>query len=168
MTPERRLGGPEEAVAVASHLRRMRIWWLVGLVTVPIALIAAFLLPRLDPAGATRTSVTLVALAAGMWIAFTAERDARVRLDRARNAFVVHGDIELLLRDHFKVFLVVLVRLELILVFGLVVAVWGSGPRVAVWFALLAGLMIVLAWPSEHKSRLVIARGRQAQEEAES
>ncbi len=104
-------------------------------------------------------------LAAGMWISFTAERDARVRLDRARRAFVAHGELEMLLRDHLRVFQVVLLRLELIVILGLVVAVWGLGPKVAIWFLLLAGMMMLLAWPTEHKTRLVIARARQAREE---
>jgi hypothetical protein len=146
----------------------MRTWWIAALVTVPTAVVAGFLLPRLDPAAATPLSVTLVVLAASLWISFTAERDARVRLDRARRGFVAHGEIELLLRDHLRVFLVVLLRLELIVVLGVVVAVWGLGPRVAVWFVLLAGMMMILAWPTEHKARLVIARARQARDESEN
>jgi hypothetical protein len=137
------------------------------LATVPTAIVAGILLPRLDPAAATPLSVTLVVLAACLWISFTADRDARVRLDRARTGFVAHGDLELLLRDHLRVFLVVLLRLELIVVLGVVVAVWGLGPRVAIWFLLLAGMMMLLAWPTEHKARLVIARARQARDESE-
>ena len=118
-------------------------------------------IPTEGPAAATPASVTLVALAAGMWICFTAERDARQRLERAKRAFAVHGELDRLLRDHWLVLLVVLFRLELVVGFGVVVAVWGSGPRVAIWFPILAGLLMALAWPSEHKTRLMIARARE-------
>jgi len=47
-------------------------------------------------------------LAMSLWVAFTAERDARLRLDRAKRAFAVHGDASRLLRDHWVVLLVVL------------------------------------------------------------
>ena len=50
----------------------------------------------------------------------------------------------------------------MIVAFGLVTAVWGLGPGIAIWFALLAGLLMLLACPTEHKVRLVLARGRQA------
>ncbi len=155
------IGGAEESAAVVRHLGRMRRTWACALVSIPVASVIGFVLPRLEAAAATPTSVTLVAMAGSLWITFTAERDARSRLERVRRAFAVHGDLDRLLHDHWLVLLAVLVRLELVVVFGLVVAVWGSGPHVGVWLVVLAGLMIVLAWPTERKARLLIARARQ-------
>jgi hypothetical protein len=143
----------------------MRVVWATFLATVPLAIVVAKRLPRLDPAAATPMAVTLVALGASIWIAFSAERDARHRLERAKRAFAVHGDSNLLLRSHLFVFLTVMIRLEVIVFCGIVTAVWGSGPRVAIWFALLAGLMMLLAWPTEHKVRLLLARGREVRDE---
>jgi hypothetical protein len=156
------LGAPnQESSVLGRHLVRLRVSWAAFLVTVPAAGVAGFAVPRLEPAATTPTAVTLVALAASLWISFTAERDARLRLDRAKRAFAVHGELGRLLRDHWVVFLVVLVRLDVMVVAGLVTATWGSGPRVALWLELLAGIMMVLAWPSERKARLLIARARE-------
>ena len=160
MSPER-IGGLEEKAAVARHLVRMRITWIAFLATVPVAAVAGYWLPRLDPAAATPTSLTLVVLAASLWISFTAERDARNRLDRAKRAFAVHGELARLLRDHRLVFLMVLIRLEIIVGLGVVTAVWGTGPRIGLWFEILAGLLMVLAVPTEHKARMVIATARE-------
>ena len=151
----------DESAAVARQLVRMRVVWAVFLTTVPLAIVAGYRAPHLEPAAATPAAVTLVAVAAAMWISFTAERDSRARLERAKRAFAVHQDPDRLLRSHLFVFVSVLARLELIVVFGLVTAIWGVGPRVAMWFSLLAGLLMLLAWPSEHKVRLVLARARQ-------
>ena len=154
----------DESIAVARQLTRMRLVWVAFLMTVPLAVIAGYRAPRLEPAAATPAAVTLVTVAAGIWISFTAERDSRARLQRAKRAFAVHHDPDRLLRSHLWVFVAVLVRLELIVAFGLVTAVWGVGPGVAVWFALVAGLLMLLAWPSEHKVRLLLARARQVAE----
>ena len=151
-----------ESAAVTRQLVRMRVVWAAFLATIPLVIVVGYRVPHLDPAAATPTAVTLVAAAAALWISFTAERDSRARLERARRAFAVHRDPDRLLRSHLWVFIVVLLRLELIAVFGLVTAVWGVGPKVAIWFALLAGLLMLLTWPSEHKVRLVIARARHA------
>jgi hypothetical protein len=150
-----------ESEAVRHHLVRMRITWAAYLATIPIAAVACHGLPRLDPPAATPTAVTLVGLAASLWIAFTAERDSRVRLDSGKRAFAVDRNLDRLLRNHWLVFASVMLRLEIVVVMGLVTAVWGLGPRLAVWFVLLAGLMIVLAWPSEHKTRLLIFRAKE-------
>jgi hypothetical protein len=155
-----RIGGLEETAAVARHLVRMRVTWAVFLATVPLAAVAGFSLPRLDPAAATPTSLTLVVLAAVLWISFTAERDARKRLERAKRAFAAHGELVRLLRDHWFVFVLVLIRLDVIVGLGVVTAVWGAGPRVGLWFEILAGLLMVLAVPTEHKARMVVATAR--------
>lgn len=154
-----------ETAAVRRQLVRMRVMWAAFLATVPLAIVAANRLPRLEPAAATPTAVTLVSLGAALWISFSAERDARHRLERAKRAFAVHADPDRLLRSHLFVFLMVMIRLEVIVMCGIVTAVWGSGPRVAIWFPLLAGLMMLLAWPTEHKVRLLLARGREVRDE---
>jgi hypothetical protein len=84
-----------------------------------------------------------------LWVAFTAERDARLRLERAKRAFAVHGEVSRLLRDHWIVLWVVLFRLEIVVLGGLVVAVWGVGPRIGLGFALAGALLMALAWPTE-------------------
>lgn len=152
----------DETAAVLGHLKKMRVIWISFLVTVPVAVAAGPQLPRLEPAAATPAAVTLVTLATVLWISFTAERDSRARLDRAKRAYVVHEDPDRLLRSHLWVFVMVLVRLEVIVVCGLITAVWGMGSKIALWYSLLAGLMMVLAWPTEHKVRLLLARAREA------
>ena len=153
-----------ESAAVAGQLTRMRVVWLAFLATVPLAIVVGYRAPRLEPAAATPAAVTVVTVAAVVWISFTAERDSRARLERAKRAFAVHRDPDRLLRSHLWVFIAVMARLELIVGFGLVTAVWGVGPGIATWLALLAGLLMVLAWPTEHKVRLLLARARQAAE----
>ena len=138
----------------------MRLTWALFLVTVPIAILAGFPLPRMRAESASPVTVTLLVLAGSLWVAFTAERDARVRLERAKRAFAAHGDEDRLLRDHWVVFLVVMLRLEVVVVCAVVTAVWGLGPTIGVWIALLGGMMMGLAWPSERKARLLIERAR--------
>jgi len=139
----------------------MRIAWAAFLTTVPVAVAACFWLPGRQTAAASPTMLTLMALAGSLWIGFTAERDARLRLERAKRAFAVHGDRRLLLGNHWQVYLVVLVRLEVVAALGLVTAVWGLGPWVGVWFVLLAGLLIALSWPTGRKARLLVERGEE-------
>jgi len=135
------------------------------LCTIPIAIVAVFLLPRLRAEAASPFAVTLLVLAGSLWVAFTAERDARGRLDRAKRAFAVHDDVPRLLHDHLVVFLVVIFRLEVVVVGAVVTAVWGLGPAVGVWIALLGGIMMGLAWPSERKTRLLIERARKLRDD---
>lgn len=153
----------DETAAVLAHLKRMRVIWVVFLVTIPVAIACGPMLPRLEPAAATPAAVTLVTLATVLWISFTAERDSRSRLDRAKRAYAVHEDPDRLLRSHLSVFVMVLVRLEVIVMCGLITAVWGMGSNIALWYSLLAGLMMILAWPTEHKVRLLLARARESQ-----
>jgi hypothetical protein len=151
---------PADAL-LQAHLRRMRITWAGFLVTVPTATAAVFWLPRMRSAAASPVIITLLALAGSLWVAFSAERDARLRLERAKRAFAALGDERRLLRDHWLVFVVVMLRLEVIVVLGLVTAAWGLGPRIAVVFVLLAGLLMGLAWPSKRKAELLVERGRE-------
>ncbi len=135
--------------------------WGVFLATAVAALGACFFLPRLRAAAASPATVTLLALVGCLWVTLTADRDARARLDRAKRAFAVHGDLGRLLDDHRTVLLVVLLRLEVVVICSVVVAVWGGGPLIAIWFAVLAGVMIGLAWPTERKLRLLVDRAHE-------
>jgi hypothetical protein len=150
-----------EADPLVQHLRFARAMWAVFMATVPTAAGAMWLLPRLRSHAASPAMITLIALAGCAWVTLTADRDARARLARSRRAFAAHGDLDRLLRDHRTVLLVVLLRLEVIVACSLVVAVWGSGPWIAIWFALLGGGLIGLAWPTERKLRLLMGRARE-------
>ena len=147
-------------VNLRSHLVRMRVSAVAGLVVMVFAAIAAFVLPYRGSAVASPRTVTLVALAASLWIGFSANRDAASRLEKIRLAFAVHGDEGRLLRDHWLVYLVVLIRLEMMAAGGLVVALWGSGPTFGIWFLILGGLMIALTWPTTRKTQLLLGRAR--------
>ncbi|MBD3852461.1 MAG: hypothetical protein IFK93_14235 [Acidobacteria bacterium] len=147
-------------VNLQSHLLRMRITVTAALAVVFFAAIAAFVLPYRGSAVASPRTVTLVALAASLWIGFSANRDAAGRLERIRRAFAVHGDEGRLLRDHWLVYMLILVRLGMMVVAGLVVALWGSGPTFGIWLLILGGLMIVLTWPTTRKTQLLLGRAR--------
>ena len=146
------------------HLLRMRITAMAALAVVIFAAIAAFVLPYRGSAVASPRTVTLVALAASLWIGFSANRDATGRLERIRRAFAVHGDEGRLLRDHWLVYMVVLFRLGMMVVAGLVVALWGSGPAFGIWLLILGGLMVVLTWPTTRKTQLLLGRARALRE----
>lgn len=105
-------------------------------------------------------TVTLVAAAACLWLGFSANRDAWGRLERVKRAFAVHGDERLLFRDHWLVYLVILIRLEMMVICGMVASLWGSGPRFGLWMMILAGVMIALSWPTARKSQLLLGRAR--------
>jgi len=143
-----------------SHLLRMRLTTGLVLATVPAAVAVAFLAPYRGSSVASPMTVTLVAAAACLWLGFSANRDARERLERVKRAFAVHGEERLLFRDHWLVYLVILVRLEMMVVCGLVASLWGSGPRYGFWMLLLAGVMITLSWPTARKSQLLLGRAR--------
>ncbi len=149
-----------QAETIAHHLKRMRLEWAFFMVTVPAAIAACFFLPRNTSEALSPLTVTLLALATSLWIALSAERDARARLDRAKRAFAVHGGLTRLLRDYRLVYLTVMLRLELVVFAAVVTSVWGSGPVTGVWIALLGGVMISLAWPSRSKTTLLIERAR--------
>jgi len=55
---------------------------------------------------------------------------------------------------------IVLLRLEIIVLGGVVVCLWGAGPRVGLWIILLGGLMMVLAWPTGRKTQILLHRAR--------
>jgi len=78
----------------------------------------------------------------------------------------VHGDEGRLLRDHWLVYVLVLFRLEMMAVAGLIVSLWGSGPKIGIWLLVLAGLMIALTWPTLRKTQLLLGRARALRDDA--
>jgi len=143
---------------LARHLVRMRLVGAVFLLTLPAAAAAAFFLPRLRIARPSPSTVTLLMLLVAGWFAFTANRDASRRLARLREAFGEHGDRVLLLRGHLRTYLTVLLRLEVITACGLITASAGTGPRTTPWFLAVAAVLMLLAWPTERKARLLLRR----------
>lgn len=151
-------------VPVSAHLRRMRRLTVAFLVSVPVAAAVSWLVePR--PSAASPTVVTAVCVAAALWIGFTAERDAGRRLEQARRAYAVQGDLELLLRHHLLAYAAVLLRLELIVVCGVVVAIWGAGGAFGLSLLALAALMMALTWPTADKTDLLVRRARAERDE---
>lgn len=138
----------------------MRVTAVAGMVVVVLAAVVAFVTPYRGSAAASPRTVTLVAFAASLWIGFSANRDATRRLEKIRRAFAVHGDEGRLLRDHWLVYIVVLFRLGMMVLCGIVVALWGSGPMIGVWLLVLGGLMIALTWPTSRKTQLLLGRAR--------
>ena len=53
-----------------------------------------------------------------------------------------------------------LVDCVVLVVGGVVVAVWGMGPAIGLWLVLLGGLMIALTWPTARKTQLLLGRVR--------
>jgi hypothetical protein len=139
---------------------RMRLAALAALAVAAAAGVAAFVLPYRGSSVASPLVVTVVAVAGSLWIGFSANRDAAARMEKIRRAFAVHGDEGRLLRDHRLVYAVVLVRLEMMVLGGLVVALWGFGPVLGIWVIILGGLMVVLTWPTMRKSQLLLGRAR--------
>jgi len=151
----------DETALLSRHLLRMRVTWAVFIVTAPVVATVGFRSPHLTTEVGSPLIVTLLVLAMSLWVAFTAERDARLRLERVKRAFAVHGEVARLLRDHWTVLLVVLLRLEIIVLGGLVVAIWGFGPRIGMCFALTGALLMALGWPTERKAQALIRRARE-------
>jgi hypothetical protein len=146
----------------------MRVTGVLALVVTVGAAALAFVLPYRGSMVASPAVVTLVAAAASLWIGFSANRDAAVRLTKIRRAFAVHGDEHRLLRDHWLVYVVVLIRLEVMAVGGLVVALWGAGPRIGLWLLVLCALMIVLTWPTTRKTQLLLGRARALRDDVQN
>jgi hypothetical protein len=146
------------------HLLRMRLTMGVFLATVPVAVIVAIFAEHRRSAIASPLTMTLVAVAASLWIGLSANRDARDRLERTKRAFAVHGDERKLLRDHWWVYVMVLLRLEVMVLCGVMIALRGLGPGTATWLLLVAAVMIALTWPTLHKTRLLLERARDLRE----
>ncbi len=143
---------------VDRHVARMRRLTAAALAFVVAAAVAGFAVPRGATAVLSPQAITLLVLAAALWVAFSAERDARGRLERIKRAYAVHNDRRELLRGHLWVYGVVLVRLVLVSVAGVVIAVAGLGPVVAVGTHALAAILVALTWPTRHKALLLIDR----------
>lgn len=160
-------GSNGEAVdrrALDRHLLRMRLTMGAFLVTVPVAAVVATFAEHRRSAIASPLTMTLVAVVASLWIGFSANRDARDRLERTKRAFAVHGDERRLLREHWWVYIMVLLRLEAMVFCGVVIALWGLGAGTAAWLLLVAAVMIGLTWPTPGKTRLLLDRARELRE----
>lgn len=155
---------PQDRELVRRHLTRMRFSGAVVAASIPAAAVAVFFLPHLRSTILGPTATTLVAAAAALWIALSANRDASRRLELVKRAYAAHGDLDRLLRDHLLVYLVVLVRLDLVALCGLIVAVWGTGRVVGLAFIAVAGVLMVTTWPTVHKTRLLITRAQALRE----
>ena len=153
-------GARNPAGDLHRHLVRMRLTTGLFLATVPAAMAVAFLSPYRGSSVASPMTVTLVAAAACLWLGFSANRDAWGRLERIKRAYAVHGEEQLLFRDLWLVYLVILIRLEMMVICGLVASLWGLGPRFGFFMMLLAGVMITLSWPTARKSQLLLGRAR--------
>ncbi len=140
----------------------MRAATIATTVAIAVTAVGGFALPRRATALLSPLGTTLLAVAGALWLAFTVEGDARRRLDRVKRAYAATGEIERLLRGHLGVYLVVLMRLVLVSGAGIVVAVWGLGPLIALGTHLLATALVALTWPTRHKTVLLIERAEAA------
>ena len=143
-----------------NHIKAMRRSALTLGGFLMAAAVGAFFLPRLPNDLVNPMGATLIGAAAALWIAFSANRDARARMDRVKRAFAVHGQFDRLFRDHHRAYLMVLLRLMAVATCGIVVAVWGAGPRLGLAFFILAAILMAMAWPTDHKTRLLIKRAQ--------
>ena len=143
---------------VRAHLRRARGVSIAVFVLLATAAIAGFFMPRLHNDMLGPGAVTLVAAAGALWVGLTANHDARRRLDRVKRAYAVHGEVHRLLRNFFAVYVVVALRLLAVAACGLAVAVWGAGPGLGTAVVGLAAMLNAMAWPTEHKTLLLIRR----------
>ena len=143
---------------LGRHVLRMRTMTVAFLGVTVAATAVGFGLEHRDPGAATPLSLTLVAYAATLWLGFTANRDAASRMATIRRAFAAHGEVARLLRDHLTVYLVIMLRLSGIVGCGMVVTVWGTGAAAAIPLHALAAILMVMTWPTEDKSRLLLRR----------
>jgi hypothetical protein len=142
------------------HLKIMRLTTIGFLASVPVAAAVVVLLPSRGSM-VSPLAVSLVAAAAALWVGFTANRDAQLRIDRIKRAYAVRGDALRLLADHRLVNLAVLVRLEVMVIAAVVAGVWGSMTAVPWGLLALAAIMMALSWPTADKSSTLLARARE-------
>jgi hypothetical protein len=145
---------------IDRHLLRMRLTAAIMLAMVAVAAAASFLVPYRGSPAASPLALTVVAAVASLWVGLSATGDAERRLERIRRAFAVHGEERRLLRDHWLVYGVVMLRLGLMAVAGVLVSLWGLGPRIGIWLIVLCGLMMLLTWPTRRKVQLLLGRAR--------
>ncbi len=140
-----------------GHLRRMRLTAAASLAVPVLAAVVSFRLPRIA-AGLPPLAVSFLALAGSLWIGFSADRHARKLMERIRRRHEEHGDTARLLADHWRVLVAVLLRLQVVTLLGLATAVSGTGPTAALLHFALAAILMGLAWPTEHKTLLLLRR----------
>jgi hypothetical protein len=153
-------------INLQAHLKRMRVTAVIALLVTAAVAVATFVFPYQGSWVASPLTVTLVAAAGSLWIGFSANRDAASRMEKIRRGFAVHGDEGRLLRDHWLVYVAILIRLEMMALGGLVVALWGLGPVFGVLLVILGALMVALTWPTIRKSQLLLGRARALRDEA--
>ena len=156
--------GPRE---VARHLMGLRALAAAFLLTVPAAVAAGRSLPRPPLAGRTAAVVTVAAFAVGLWLALGADRAAQRLLAGLKERYVAHPDPRRLLAGHRSVYLRVLLRVEGVVGCGLVVALAGTGAGAALWLHGIATVLFLPAWPTEHKTRLLLRRAEELRRRAE-
>jgi hypothetical protein len=142
------------------HLRMMRSMTVAFLLTVVVAVAVLVLVPPGESSVAP-TAVTLAAAAAGLWVGFTANRDAQGRIDRIKRAYAAKGDESRLLRGHRLVNLAILVRLEVMVIAAVCAGVWGVSAAAAWGVLALAAIMMGLSWPTAEKSATLLQRARE-------
>ncbi len=138
-------------------LRRLTVGALLGF---PLAGYLGFVIPRY-PIGIPPVWMTAAALAGGLFLSLRVERFAQRLVISLKERYASEGDVSRLLADHRRTLLLVLAMLEGIGLAGLLVAVAGSGPRAALWFHAAGIVLTVLAWPTEHKVRLLLRRAQE-------
>jgi len=122
------------------------------------SIVVVFHLPSRQSALASPFVVTAGAFLLGLWFAASSDRDARARLEIIKLSFAEDGDLRRLLRNYWLVLLVVVLRLQALLLCGLLVAVWGKGPVAATPLLALAALLSARAWPRRSKIKLLLQR----------
>jgi hypothetical protein len=140
------------------HLVRMRA---VAGIAIALPIIASAVGLVLEPRSIVpvpRLAVTGLAICLALWFAVSAERDARRRLEMIKRGFVVHGEQGRLQREHLGVYVAVLLRLEAIVICGLMISIGGNGPVAAVPVHVIALIQIARTWPTEHKVLLLLRR----------
>ncbi|MEN8163392.1 MAG: hypothetical protein ABFS37_04625, partial [Acidobacteriota bacterium] len=93
------------SLQLQNHLKSMRrTVSAFGVMVIGLG-VTTFFLPRLGNDLVSPMGATLIGAAAALWIGFSANRDARARMDRIKRAFAVHGEINRLLQDHHRAYL---------------------------------------------------------------
>jgi hypothetical protein len=142
------------------HERSLRLLTVGALLGFPLMGYLGFVIPRFS-IGVPPVWMTAAALAGGLLLSLRVEKVAQRLVISLKNRFASGGDVSRLLADHRRTLLLVLVMLEGIGLAGLLVAVAGSGPRAALWFHTAGVVLTFLAWPSEHKVRLLLRRAQE-------
>jgi hypothetical protein len=152
---------------LTRHLWRLRALAVAFLPAIPLAWWLTVSVSRGRLGWLPPMAVTLLAGALGIGLAFTAERSARRRLERARDEYVRAPDRVRLFAAHLHTYLTVLVRLSAVAALGPVVAVWGSGALAGSGLVAVAAALMLMAWPTEAKGELLLHHAEEARRERE-